>query len=119
MKQKKELNIEIGDRVRQAREKSGLTQEQFAEMIDKTPQFVSDLERGVCGVSLETLRAICEKLHISSDSLLFSRRGQCDGKIDELTNTFKLMTDAQFYVMKELTNTFLRACSAVESEKIR
>jgi len=117
MKQKKELNVQIGYRIKLAREKNNLTQEQFAEIVDKTPQFVSDLERGVCGISIETLKVICEKLHISSDSILFPGRGQCDDKIQALTDTFRLMNDSQFYILSEITTAFLCAYNLAESGK--
>ena len=36
----------IGKRIRQQREFMGLTREQFAEQIDVTPKFCSDIEAG-------------------------------------------------------------------------
>ena len=107
MKAKKELNIQIGDRVKRAREKSGMTQEQFAELISKTPQFISDLERGVSGISIETLRTICEKLCISSDSILFADRNEND--ISELLVKFRRMSHIQFRAMEQIVNALLYA----------
>lgn len=107
MKAKKELNIQIGDRVKRAREKSGMTQEQFAELINKTPQFISDLERGVSGISIETLRTICEKLCISSDSILFADRHEND--ISELMTKFRRMSHIQFHAMEQIANALLYA----------
>lgn len=111
MKPKKKLNIQIGERIKIAREKSGLTQEQFAEVIDKTPQFISDLERGVSGISIETLKVICEKLRITSDSILFPERAYT-GDIDELTDKLKNMTTPQFRAMTQIVNAFLSALNA-------
>jgi transcriptional regulator with XRE-family HTH domain len=68
--QKKEINIEVGHRLQMAREKQGYTQEQFAEMLDVGVQHVSNIERGVVGVSLATLRKACLALDISADYLL-------------------------------------------------
>lgn len=70
MKERKELNIHIGERIRQARDKSGYTQEKLAEKIDVTVQYVSDLERGIVGTSIPTLIKICNVLSVSSDYLL-------------------------------------------------
>lgn len=105
MKAKKEINIQIGDRVKRAREKSGMTQEQFAELINKTPQFISDLERGVTGISIETLRTICEKLCISSDSILFADRHEND--MTELTAKFQRMSRIQFRALEQIVNALL------------
>lgn len=113
MRQKKEINIQVGEQVKRAREKNGLTQEQFAELIDKTPQFVSDLERGVSGISIETLKLICEKLCVSSDSILFSGSKSYDRKVGELTDKFRRMSATQFYVMEQITDAFICASNTV------
>ena len=70
MRVRKDLNICMGERIRQARNAAGYTQEKLAEMIDVTIQYVSDLERGVVGTSIPTLVKICEVLSVSSDFLL-------------------------------------------------
>ena len=33
MKEKKDINIKVGERIKNAREKAGLTQEKFAELL--------------------------------------------------------------------------------------
>lgn len=71
MREKKDINVQIGRQIRIARERKNLTQEQFAERISVSPQFVSDMERGVVGVSLTTMKNICVELEVSSDTLLF------------------------------------------------
>ena len=38
MKEKKSINVEIGQNVKRARENAGLTQERFAEMIEEDMQ---------------------------------------------------------------------------------
>ena len=70
MKNHKELFIEIGARIKSAREKAGFTQEKLGEAIGMSTQFVSDMERGVSGPSIHTLICICRTLHVSSDFLL-------------------------------------------------
>ena len=45
----------IGKRIRQQREYMGFTREQFAEQIDVTPKFCSDIETGAKGMSVPTL----------------------------------------------------------------
>lgn len=108
MRKKKELNLQIGNQIRKARERSGLTQEQFAEAIDKSPQFISDLERGLSGISLETLKKICETLQVSSDTILFTETIQADMAVEKLTNKFLNMTPEQLRIMEAITNAFLQ-----------
>ncbi len=109
MRKKKELNLQIGNQIRKARERCGLTQEQFAEAIDKSPQFISDLERGLSGISLETLKKICETLQVSSDTILFTETIQTDMAVEKLTNKFLNMTPEQLRIMEAITNAFLQA----------
>ena len=47
MQGKKPLNIAIGRRIQQSREQAGLTQEELAERIDRSTQFISTIERGL------------------------------------------------------------------------
>jgi len=55
---------EIGLRIRGQREFLGYTREQFAELIERTPKFCSDIELGVKGMSLQTLNEIVSKLKL-------------------------------------------------------
>lgn len=61
----------IGSNIRTARVLADLTQEKMSEMIGVTPQYLSDLERGLVGTSISTLIRICTELNVSSDFILF------------------------------------------------
>ena len=74
MREKKELHIKIGEQIKFAREQAKLTQELLAEQVGVSPQYVSDLERGVVGVSIATLIKICTTLGVTSDQILFGNR---------------------------------------------
>lgn len=76
MRDKKEINIYIGNQIRIARERAGLTQAQFGEIVSLGTKNVSDIERGVAGITVSTLKRICEKLSISSDSIIFGTRAK-------------------------------------------
>ena len=69
-KEKKEINMILGARIRRQREMFGYSREAFSELLDITPRFLADIESGVCGVSLSTLKAICQVTHVSADYLL-------------------------------------------------
>lgn len=60
----------IGRRIKAAREKKKLTQEQLAECVDLSPMHVSVIERGVKLPKLETLINIANVLDVSADVLL-------------------------------------------------
>ncbi len=107
MRAKKDINIQTGERIKQARERARLTQEQFAERVDVSPQFVSDLERGVVGVSLATLKRICAVLGVSSDQLLFGQESQ--DRTAALLELCRPLTDEQFRLLSEIVERYVEA----------
>ncbi len=66
--------INIGNRIRKQREYMGLTREAFAEKIDITPKFCSDIELGIKGMSVPTLCRISNTLNLSVDYILFGTK---------------------------------------------
>ena len=60
----------IGARIKTARERAGLTQEDLAAELEMSPTHISVLERGVKAPKLETLVNIANTLHVSTDMLL-------------------------------------------------
>ncbi len=71
-KEKKEINIIVGNNIRFYREKYNFTRERLSELIDVSPHFLYDVECGTVGVSISTFKKICDVLGISADSLLWS-----------------------------------------------
>lgn len=59
------INKIIGNNVRYIRKLNKLSQEKFAEQIELSPQFVSDVERGLEGISLITAIKICNIMNCS------------------------------------------------------
>jgi transcriptional regulator with XRE-family HTH domain len=102
----KDVNIQIGDRCRRAREASGYTQERLAEMIDRTPQFVSDYERGVCGISLSTVIQLCSVLSVSSDFILL---GHENGNPTDLSQRIGNLSEAEKEIMEKQINLTIQA----------
>lgn len=60
----------FGTRVKIAREQKGLTQEQLAEKIDMTNNYISNIERNRSIPSISTLVRICNSLDVTPDYLL-------------------------------------------------
>ena len=60
----------IGSRIKAARERAGMTQEDLAAELEMSPTHISVLERGLKAPKLETLVKIANTLHVSTDMLL-------------------------------------------------
>ena len=66
-----ELAKTIGPGLRRARYKTGMTQEQVAEVIGVSTEFYARIERSHALPSVETLSKICYQLDVSADFLLY------------------------------------------------
>lgn len=67
---KDELNVSVGQRIRQIRENMGYTRESFSELCDISDSFLSDVERGNKSLTTKTLHKICSATHTSADYIL-------------------------------------------------
>ncbi len=69
-KKNKMSKAELGERVRIIRRHYGLTQSQFAQKINRTPGFISDIETGKSRISEQTIKAICFFSGVNKEWLL-------------------------------------------------
>ena len=110
MRDKKEINVEVGSRIRRAREAAGLTQERFAELVGISPQNVSCVERGLAGVSLTVLRRMCQILTVPSDTLLMG--GDLGGnEVEAIAVRLRQLPPEQFQVVREAIDRILELAS--------
>lgn len=112
MREKKEINIFIGNQIRIARERCGLTQEAFGEMVSLGTKNVSDIERGVSGIALSTLKRICEKMSVPSDWILFG-----DGDLNDveyLAERLRRLPPEQFAAARDFLNQMFKFCAEVD-----
>lgn len=112
VKEKKPINIQIGQNIRQIREDTGLTQEKLADVLGIGDKHVSAIERGAVGLSLPTLMRICEALSVSADRVLFGARDDDDQRsaaIRMLTERLDRLPDRQFAAVKDVMDSVLAA----------
>ncbi len=109
-KEKERFRMEIGENVRVVREQAHLTQERFAECIEVTPQYISDLERGKVGISVQTLKRMCKVMSVSSDQILFRKRSEND--ISVTLEKCRLLPKEHFAAITDIINKFIEAIAA-------
>ena len=63
--------LEIGKRIKLKRKQMHLTQEKLSEIIDVSPSYISEIERGSSICSLATISNISAILNTSLDYLVF------------------------------------------------
>lgn len=111
---RKEINIEVGANIKREREKAGLTQEQFSEMIGLGSKSLSAVERGTVGISLAALRRICNALSISSDAILFPNAPEND--ISNLSKRLQRLTPEQYELADAIMNKLLEAFALADKK---
>lgn len=67
---KKDILKKIGKNIQQERQKKGLTQETFAELMDVSWSYVSKIESGVINLSIGKINEIANYLNIDINILL-------------------------------------------------
>ena len=72
---------QIGARIKLARKQKGLSQEKLSELVNVTPHYIYEIERGLKAMSVETLVGISQQLEVSTDYLLF---GVCPNSSNDI-----------------------------------
>lgn len=101
--------VEMGARIKEARIKCNLTQEQLADKVDKGATYISDIERGAKSPSLSLFIKIINALDISSDYIL---RGEIEaGKkyvYDDITIKLESLTPQQRLGIIDLIDAYIK-----------
>ena len=111
---KKRSNMEIGCRLRAARRAGGLTQEQLAEKVELSPLFLSYVECGQKGMSLQTMEKICRALDVSADYLLLGREGAAVPGGEKMCKLLRQLPAEYLPLAEEALRTLLHTVQAVE-----
>ncbi len=107
--------LAVGDRLRLKRTLLGLTQEDIARKIGRAPKYYADIERGSCGMSVETLMALANTFNMSLDYIIYGKENDTKRKYheDEVYAIIDILNNAsekkRSYAIK-LLQLFLAAC---------
>lgn len=101
--------VELGKRLREARNKAGLTQEQLAEIADVGVMYLGEIERGVKMPSMKIFIKVIEALNISADYIL--RNELPSGKeyvFNEVTEKLSKLTPQQRKGAVEILDAYIK-----------
>lgn len=96
----------IGKRIGISRKAKGITQEQLSKTIGITQKHMSEIERGVSGISLGTFIEITDILNVSADYLLFGK----ESKDSPISNLLTEINPQQRYYAEQIINSFVNGC---------
>ena len=106
MQMDKDFNLMVGLRIREVRETSHLTREEFCEYCDLSESFLADVERGKKGISAASLYRICKFMNVSSDYLLFGYENGFD--TDVIIELVKSVQEPYKEPLKEILAAYLQ-----------
>ncbi len=102
----------------------GFTQDEMAEKIDRAAKYYADIERGSCGMSVETLMALSAVLDMSLDYIIYgttSSDREAVRQSDEIPAILDTLNSfpapKQKYALRML-RLFLAACDSTSPEDI-
>ena len=96
----------IGSRIKAARKSAGKTQEWLAEQLDVSVGYVSQVERGITKISLETLAEISSVLNSDISYLVSgSASGQSEYLSNEFGEKFSLLSERDKRLILNLMNS--------------
>ncbi|MFR3251760.1 MAG: helix-turn-helix domain-containing protein [Eisenbergiella sp.] len=107
--------IAVGERLRTRRETLGWSRAKVAEQIGIVDKYYADIERGTCGMSIETLIGLSKLYGMNMDDLIYGQT-ECSDVLRE--ETFRrgmegLSEQAQSYCLKML-GLFMEGMKAAE-----
>lgn len=77
----------VGERIKNKRILLGMSQEEMAEKIDRATKYCSDIERGMCGMSIETMIALSKTLDMTLDYMIFGELNELEAARQEHSET--------------------------------
>ena len=111
-KRKTPLAREIGQRIQARRKQLGLTQEQLAEKIDLSQQFIACVESGIKGLGDESIVKLSKGLQVSADYILFGTPGDRDRH--RLAEMIQPLNEQELLGLEEVIRVYLKACGYLE-----
>ena len=95
-------NIIIGRNIKNIRKDLDLTQEDFAEKLNINAQFLSQIETGKAGISIDNAINICNTANCSSNKLFKTLI-----KSPDTIDNYELLTDRDKTVINEMIKILL------------
>lgn len=106
--------IIIGRRIRNKREQQSLSREKLSEMANISSQFLADIETGKKGMTVSTLKKICDALCVSSDTIVY---GEQNITIDEeIKEMLKFVNPKSQEKLLDVVRDIIKICNFAEEK---
>lgn len=113
---KKDINIEIGARIKEKRKMLKYTRETLAELVDISPQFLANIECGKKGMSFSTLKKLCQCLGVSCDYIILGKKQ--DSRRDRLIELIESIDEKYIPLIENLLGNTLQIITVAQKSNI-
>lgn len=110
---KANITFDIGNRIRNEREKFKYTREEFAEIIRVSPQFLTSIENGSRGMSFNTLEKICKAFSVSADYILFGKI--TNNNLDEINKLISCIDKKYLPIVEDLIRSYIKTITLTKN----
>ena len=101
--------LSLGKRIQNRRKLCGMTQERLAEVISVTVGYISQIERGITKVNLETLSKIAEQLDCEITDFLDGTTKKTQSYLSEdLSDIFVKLTPTNKKLLLDISEALLK-----------
>lgn len=112
--------IAVGERIKKKRMLLGMSQDELGEKIDRATKYCSDIERGMCGMSVETMISLSKALDMSLDYMIFGESTEIEQARQEqsemaLCHALSKCTERQRMYAIRILQMFLAAMEPEDS----
>lgn len=111
----KNIDKEIGLRVRRRRETLGYSREKLAETAGLAVSFLGSIELGKSDFSVSTLKKLCTALGVSSDFLLFGN--EKNGAYSQVAAMLSGLGAKYLPMVEELLGAYVKSILTAEQKK--
>ena len=113
---KKNINLEIGERVRLTRISRGYSREELAEYLGISALFLGYIECGQRGMSLMTMQNMCRVLNVSADYMLLGKEAVANSR-EQIEDAIKDLDERYYPLAIESINNLKRMIFVIEKSE--
>ena len=98
----------IGLRIKKIRKERHITQEELAEKVGVGSQHISDIERGLTGMSIGTLIDVCSQLNADTNYILLGISSAAVS--DPISKLLKGLSNSQIMYAEKILELYAKGC---------
>lgn len=98
----------VGIRLKRQRKLRGWSRSYVAERVGIVEKYYADIERGTCGMSIETMLALAQMYRLSLDEFIYGAEKKAEAVKEDLTEQLERLSPQEKQYCTELVYLFLR-----------